>query len=265
MPVLARFLGRALMTGCQLPGGYESGDRIVTPMSAALSAPDAPVTSVAGAITRMEAIAAALPAADGLACFNRMYLDVTRQVNSQLGQGFFADPAFMTHLDVAFANLYFAAAGTAGDPAAVPLPWWPLVQRRAEAGIEPVQFALAGMNAHINHDLPVAMVSTCTALATSPDAGPHFADYQKVDQLLDAAEQSIRQSFESAPELAVDQHLSAVATLIGNWSINSARDMAWTNCLLLWAVRDDPVARGLLLDSLAASTALASRMLLMAV
>ena len=222
------------------------------------------MTSVAGAIARMEAIAAALPAADGLACFNRMYLDVTRQVNSQLGQGFFADPAFMTQLDVTFANLYFAAAGTAADPAAVPLPWRPLVRQRAVAGIEPVQFALAGMNAHINHDLPVAMVGTCTALATAPDAGPHFADYQKVDQLLDAAEQSIRQSFESAPELAADQHLSAVATLIANWSINSARDVAWTNCLLLWAVRDDPVARGLLLDSLAASTALASRMLLVA-
>src|ERR1700730_9265337 len=85
------------------------------------------------------------------------------------------------------------------------------------------------------------------ALATSPDAGPHFADYQKVDQLLDAAEQSVRQSFESAPELAVDRHLSAVATLIGNWTINSARDLAWTNCLLLWAVRDNRVARGLLL------------------
>src|ERR1035438_1336876 len=159
----------------------------------------------------------------------------------------------MTHLDVAFANLYFAAASTAEDPAAVPLPWRPLVQQRAVAGIEPVQFALAGMNAHINHDLPVAVASTCTALATSPDAGSHFADYQKVDQLLDAAEQSIRQSFESSDLLAVDQHLSAVATLTANWSINSARDMAWTNCLLLWEVRDDPIARGLLLDSLAAS------------
>ena len=108
---------------------------------------DAPVTSIAAAITRMEAMAAALPAADGLACFNRMYLDVTRQVNSQLGQGFFADPAFMTCLDVAFANLYFAAADTTGDPAAVPLAWRPLVQQRAAAGIQPVQFALAGMNA----------------------------------------------------------------------------------------------------------------------
>jgi hypothetical protein len=70
-------------------------------------------------------------------------------------------------------------------------------------------------------------------LATAPDAGPHFADYQKVDQLLDAAEQSIRQSFESAPELSVDRHLSAVNTLIANWTITSARDLAWANCLLL--------------------------------
>ena len=214
--------------------------------------------SVTGAIARMEAIEAALPAADGLACFNRMYLDVTTQVNSQLGQGFFADPVFMTNLDVAFANLYFAAADSAADPATVPLAWRPLVERRAVAGIEPVQFALAGMNAHINHDLPLAMVSTSTALGTTPEADPHFADYQKVDQLLDGAEQSIRQSFESAPELAADHHLSAVADLIGNWTINSARDMAWNNCLLLWAVRDDPIARGLVLDSLAASTALAS-------
>jgi hypothetical protein len=51
--------------------------------------------------------------------------------------------------------------------------------------------------------------------------------------LLDAAEQSIRQSFESAPELSVDRHLSAVNTLIANWTITSARDLAWANCLLL--------------------------------
>ena len=253
------------MLGRERHGDCRAGDRIVTAMSADMAASDVPVTSVAGAIARMEAIDAALPAADGVACFNRMYLDVTRQVNSQLGQGFFADPAFMTQLDVTFANLYFAATSAASTPMAVPMAWRPLVEQRAAAGIEPVQFALAGMNAHINHDLPIAMVSTCTALATSPDAGPHFADYQKVDQLLDAAEQSVRQSFESTPELAVDRHVSAVASLIANWTINSARDMAWTNCLLLWAVRNDPVARGLFLDSLTASTALASRMLLVAV
>ena len=133
------------------------------------------------------------------------------------------------------------------------------------SSIEPVQFALAAMNAHINHDLPVAMVSTCTALATEPEAGSHPADDQKVDQLLGAIEQSVRQSLETAAELALDRHLSAVATLIGNWSISSARDMAWTNTLLLWAVRNNPVERQLLLDSLAASTALASQMLMVTV
>jgi len=232
-------------------------------MSAGPPAP--PVATVAEVIARMEAIGAALPATDGLACFNRMYLEVTRQVNTGLGQGVFADPVFMTRLDVAFAGLYFSAVGAAGDPAAVPLAWRPLVQQRANAGIEPVQFALAGMNAHINHDLPLAVVATCAALATSPEAGAHFADYQKVDQLLDAAEQSVRQSFESAPELAVDHHLAAVNSLIANWTINSARDLAWTNSLLLWEVRDDPLARGLLADSLAASAALSSRLLLVTV
>ncbi len=225
----------------------------------------APATSVAEVIARMQAIAAATPAGDGLACFNRMYLEVTQQVGSRLRQGFFADPAFMTQLDVTFANLYFAAAGAAGDPAAVPLAWRPLIERRASPGIEPIQFALAGMNAHINHDLPVAMVSTCTALGTEPQAGPHSADYQKVDRLLDAAEQSIRQSFESAPELAVDRHLAAVCDLVANWSINSARDLAWNNCLLLWGMRGDPAASALFLDSLAASTAVAGRLLLVAV
>jgi Family of unknown function (DUF5995) len=234
-------------------------------MPAGPSAPHAPATSVAEVIAQMEAIGAAIPASDGLACFNRMYLEVTRQVEGRLGQAFFADPAFMTQLDVTFANLYFGAAGAAGNLAAVPLAWRPLVQQRAVPGIEPIQFALAGMNAHINHDLPVAMVSTCAALATSPAAGAHLADYQKVDQLLDAAEQSIRQSFESAPELAVDHHLTAVCNLVASWTINSGRDLAWNNCLLLWEVRDDPVARGLFLDSLAASTALASRLLLVAV
>jgi hypothetical protein len=227
--------------------------------------PNDPVTSVAEAIARMEAIVAATPADDGLACFNRMYLAVTQTVNSELGQGFFADPGFMTTLDVVFANFYFAAAGAASEPATVPLAWRPLIEQRATAGIEPIQFALAGMNAHINHDLPVAVVTTCAELGTEPAAGPHFADFQKVDQLLDAAEQSVRRSFESRPELAVDRHLQAVDNLVACWSINSARDLAWQNSLVLWTLRPEPAASGFFLDGLAAATALASRLLLTAV
>ena len=224
-----------------------------------------PVASVAEAVARMETIGAALPATDGLACFNRMYLEVTKTVGADLGQGFFADPAFMTKLDVTFANLYFAAAQAAGAPAAVPTAWRPLAERRDAAGIEPIQFALAGINAHINHDLPVAVVATCAELGTSPDAGAHYSDFQKVDALLDAAEEAIRRSFETTVEQTVDRHLQAVDNLVACWTLNSARDLAWQHALVLWELRGDSLARGLFLDGLAEATALASRLLLTAV
>ena len=57
-------------------------------MSAGLPVPDVPVTTVAGVIARMEAIGGALPAGDGLACFNRMYLEVTQQVYSRWVRAF---------------------------------------------------------------------------------------------------------------------------------------------------------------------------------
>ena len=234
-------------------------------MSAGPSGLLAPATSVTEAIACMEAIDAASPPSDGVACFDRMYLQVTQTVNSKLQAGFFADPQFMATLDVTFANFYFAAVKASSAPAAVPLAWRPLFERRSQPGIEPIQFALAGMNAHINHDLPLAVVATCADLGTSPTAATHQADYQKVDQLLDAAEQSVRQAFENAPELAVDRHLQAVGNLIADWSINSARDLAWTNSLLLWELRDTPLARDLFLESLAAATAVASSLLLVAV
>jgi hypothetical protein len=208
-------------------------------MSASPGSSGAPVTSVAAAIARMEQIDRSLPAADGVACFNRMYLEVTQTVEERIGQGFFADPAFMTHLDVVFANLYFAAvAAMAGPSSGVPAAWAPLVEARSTPGIFPIQFALAGMNAHINHDLPAALVRTCTDLATAPEDGSHNSDYQKVDALLDAAEQSIRQSFESSVVLATDRRAQVVLDLVCNWSMNTARDVAWDLAVALWRCRD---------------------------
>ncbi|HUD36916.1 MAG TPA: DUF5995 family protein [Streptosporangiaceae bacterium] len=224
-----------------------------------------PVTSIADAIARMEQISAALPPDDGLACFNRMYLQVTEEVGQQVTAGFFADPAFTSALDVTFANLYLDAADNVDSPGSVPLAWRPLTQARADKGIEPIQFALAGMNAHINHDLPIAVVQTCQELGTTPTSDAHLSDYQKIDRLLDAIEQSVRQSFENAAERAVDRHIQAVCNLIACWSITSARDVAWANCLLLWQVRNDPVAYQLVCDSLAAGANLASHLLLVAV
>jgi hypothetical protein len=229
----------------------------------ASSPPGGPVVSVPEAIARMQALDKALPARDGLACFNRMYIGVMQQIAARLSQGFFADPAAMTHLDVVFANLYFDAAA-AGEPSGAPAAWQPLLRCRADPGIEPVQFALAGMNTHISHDLPIAVVTTCANLSFPPTAEVFREDYQKVDQLLDATEQSVRESFESGAVLAADEHLRAVLNLIGNWGINQARDIAWDTALGLWEARDLPVVRDLLLASLARTVAATSQLLLAA-
>jgi hypothetical protein len=118
------------------------------------------------------------------------------------------------------------------------------------------------MNAHINHDLPIALVQTCTDLGTAPDQGTHHEDYQKVDGLLDAAEQSIRQSFESSVALQADRRAQVVLDLVANWSINAARDVAWDTAVALWRCRDVATAEDLLMGGIARTVAMASRCLL---
>ena len=235
-------------------------------MGSAAPQPASPAATIGEVIAGMRAIEVALSPSDGVACFNRMYLEVTLAVSEAVIQGSFGDLAFVSHLDVVFANLYFAAVDVLpGPPSALPVAWQPLLAARSTPGIEPIQFALAGMNAHINHDLPLAVVKTCTDLATAPDDGCHHDDYQKVDALLDASEQSVRESFEPPGVAVVDQHVAAVANVIGNWDINEARDVAWDTARALWDVRDSPVATELLSSALARTVALASRGLLVVV
>jgi hypothetical protein len=235
-------------------------------MDSAVPAPAPPAATIDEVIARMRSIDAALPASDGVACFNRMYLEVTTGVSQQVEQGSFGDADFVAHLDVVFANLYFRAVDALSGPASdLPVAWQPLLAARTTHGIEPIQFALAGMNAHINHDLPLAVVTTCTDLSTAPNDGCHYDDYQRVDALLDASEQSVRESFEPKDVVVVDKHVAAVANVIGNWSINAARDVAWDTAIGLWEVRDHQMATQLLTSALARTVAMASRGLLVVV
>jgi hypothetical protein len=169
----------------------------------------------------------------------------------------------MSTFDTAFANVYFDAVDALAEPPTpIPTAWQPLIGARSQSGIYSIQFALAGMNAHINHDLPIALVQTCTQLGTAPDEGTHHEDYQKVDALLDAVEQSIRQSFESGEALRDDRNAQAVLDLVCNWSINSARDVAWDTALALWRSRGDSTVEDLMMNALARTVAMASRCLL---
>ncbi len=226
--------------------------------------PTGPVTSIPDAITRMQEIEAALPPGDGLACFNRMYLIVTQTVKERVTQNFFQDPAFMEHLDIVFANIYLGAVdGLRSQPSTACRAWNVLFSRRSDSSVVPMQFALAGMNAHINRDLALAVVTACRDLGTAPENGSHEADFDKVNRLLAALDAQIRQSFESGLILELDQRAGAgLENLVGNFGIQAARETAWVNAQALWHLRGVSFVSQRYLDGLDRNAAFAGRTLL---
>src|SRR5580658_1474045 len=127
--------------------------------------------SVDDVIRTMESIAATCIDGDGLKWFNWLYLQVTQAVKSRLAAGGLNNSAWLAELDVQFARLYFGAVESALSGQPTPGCWQALFQRRNQASIARIQFALAGINAHINHDLPLAIVATCQATSTTPRHG----------------------------------------------------------------------------------------------
>jgi len=123
-------------------------------------------STVAEVVGLMHAIERALPRDDGVVFFLRLYRAVTEAVDEAVRPGGeYADPRFCGWLDVVFANSFFRALREATQRRpGVPKAWEPLIEARSRPGVVPIQFALAGMNAHINRDLPFALVETWAAL-----------------------------------------------------------------------------------------------------
>jgi hypothetical protein len=196
--------------------------------------------SVAEVVARMESAVSALPRSDGVACFTRLYLAVTQGVHARLAGVTFADPRFLAHLDVVFADLFFAAL----DPARTPRAWAPLVESRTARGIAPLQFALAGMSAHINRDLPVALVATCTDLGIDLEEGsPQHADYVHVNNVLAEVEAKVKAQYLTGWLSRLDRLVHRIHRLddvVAMWNVARARDAAWVNAEALWALRGEP-------------------------
>jgi hypothetical protein len=212
-------------------------------------------------VARMREIGAGLEPGDGVGEFNAMYLVVTELVRDRVNDGFFADPEFMARFDVVFAELYFTAYDVAAAAQPPSKAWAPIFEARADRGVLPVQFAMAGMNAHINHDLPQAVVTTCQEFGVEPDEGTVFEDYLRVNQLLAAAESEVRRSFLSEAGQVVDDRIGWVVHLVSSWSIERARDAAWASALTLWALRRTRVIRNEYLAAHSRTVGLAGRLL----
>ena len=217
--------------------------------------------SVQDVVRRLRRIAAELPPDDGAAVFNRMYLTVTESVAAGLARGtVFTDPEFMEHLDVTFASLWIEAYDADGHD--VPKAWAALFERRRDLGVLPVQFALAGMNSHIGHDLAVAVVETCRQRGTSPTRPGIRDDFEAVNRLLAASESQIRRSFLTAAGQELDDRVGPVVHLVSSWKIDKARDVAWVNVEAMWAIRRSVRLAARYRSALARTVGMGSRLLL---
>jgi hypothetical protein len=211
----------------------------------------------------MQAAATELPLADGVSRFNHLYLEVTKSVDVAAQTATFENPGFMTALDVSFAGLYFAALDAAAAGTQLPRCWAPLFEARADPHIAPIQFALAGMNAHINHDLPLALVSTCAAkaLTLATDSAQH-RDFIKINATLAAVEAQVKAEYLTGLVGVADEVLGRIDDVIAIWSISEARSAAWTHAQMLWEVRGNTELTAAFEDVLDGTIGLASRGLL---
>jgi Family of unknown function (DUF5995) len=120
----------------------------------------------------------------------------------------------------------------------VPKAWAPVFEARDRRGIAPIQFALAGMNAHINRDLPFALVETWEALDLGPDrTGVAFRDFTLVNELLERTEAQVKAEFATDALGHVDRSLGDVDDAVAIWKVSRARETAWANAEALWALR----------------------------
>ena len=212
----------------------------------------------------MEAVEGGLPPADGVARFNHLYLAVTREVLSEAAsETGFEDPAFLARLDVRFAELYFAAHDAVAGGHEADRAWAPLFEARSASDVAPIQFALAGMNAHINFDLCIALVETCGELGIALEHdSPQRRDYDRVNGILERVEASVKGDLEDELLRVADDALGRVDDVIAMWSVARARDAAWTHAEVLTALSGLPPLRDEYLTTLGRFVGLAGRGLL---
>ncbi|MDT0464650.1 DUF5995 family protein [Streptomyces gibsoniae] len=211
-------------------------------------------TGVDTVVSRMRALDGAWPERDGVAVFNRVYLAVTQEVDRRLDGGYFRDRRGAIALDVRFAERYLAVA----EEGPLPACWRPLFQLRRHPGVRPLQFALAGINAHIGHDLALAVVDTCRTLDCEPAILED--EFERVGDLLAALEEHIREDLMPGPDLL--QLADPLTHLLGAWSLERAREAAWSAARALWALRHLPDVAEEFAHRLDAAVGFASRMLL---
>jgi len=222
--------------------------------------------TVSEVLATMQTLDAIMADEDGLKWFNWLYMQVTMAVEQRVAGRSFHDPAWLAELDVQFARLYFDALANwiQGRPAAGC--WTVLFMSRRDAAVARIQFAMAGINAHINHDLPLAIDATCDATHTQPEHdSAQYQDYTGInntlDGLVDLAKQTlmVRLPGDALPPVS---HLEDT---MAAWNVAAAREAAWVNAEVLWSLRGMEPLQSRYLQTLDGMTTVAGKALLVPV
>lgn len=201
-----------------------------------------PATKIDEVIERMERLERWLPRGDGFWWFNKLYLRMTCAIREGLRARAFRNPEFVELWDVAFAQLYLDALRYAtSDPSQLPRAWAALREARSRRGVLPLQFAIGGMNAHINRDLPLSLFDACARFELAPEhGGAVHTDFLIVNQILAATEEVAKRDFSTGFVRVIDWLFGSRDDELALWSISRARDAAWCNTQLLWQWRGRP-------------------------
>jgi hypothetical protein len=199
---------------------------------------------------------AALANRDRRAIFLTVYGQMSREMQRLIGLGVFRNNDWVARYTVGFANIYREAyhAYDAGQPV---VKAWRIAFDAARAGAALVsQDLLLGINAHINHDLALALEN----VAIDPDREDRLADHTAVNEVLrsltDAVSERISQLY--APGLTVvDACAGTLDEDVSNFSLSIARENAWEAAVALANARSELERRAIrrLLDVRASAVA----------
>jgi hypothetical protein len=188
----------------------------------------------------MEALLEALRAAgDQRRYFHATYQRTTIAVAERLRDGGFDDAGWVERWDVAFADLYLDALQAALAGRRPARPWE--VAFGAAADLPPLRHVLLGMNAHINYDLPQALLAVITDEEFADPAllARRKADHRAIDEVLAArvGAEGDELAAVSGPASRLDRLLRPASQLGTRRFLREAREKVWANAVALNGAR----------------------------
>ena len=171
--------------------------------------------------------------------FHATYQRTTVAVAEELKRGGFTDPQWVEQWDVAFADLYLDALqdSLAGHRPAGP---WDIAFN-APADLPPLRHVLLGMNAHINYDLPQALLAVITDEQFDDAAllARRESDHRAIDDVLASrvAAEDDELTRISGPGSLLDRLLRPLNRLGTQRFLREAREKVWANAVVLSRAR----------------------------